>query len=222
MAELRPSSTKSEPMYVAYRLGSQSIRRSWMTTVLPAALASCRTWSQPAASSAARMMTSTSLSAMKLRKAGDLVLELVLRVIELQVDAQLGGLVLEGRGVGSAPAALRARLDEPDGEVLVGLRRSRRRGRRGRGGGGRGRRRGGRRRWRGRGSRGGAARHQDQGHRTDGQPRKQSRSRHGLVSVSGVWLKSRSAPGVDLHRPGCCERASDSHPALPRCGSGGP
>ena len=38
-------------------LGSASMRRSSRTTVLPAALASCRTCSQPAASSAARMMT---------------------------------------------------------------------------------------------------------------------------------------------------------------------
>ena len=87
-----------------------------------------RTSSQPAASSAARMMTLTASSAMKLAERRDLVLDLVLGVVELQVEAELRGLFLEGRRVRGAPAALGAGLDEPDRQVLHGLRGRRRRG----------------------------------------------------------------------------------------------
>ncbi len=49
----------------------------------------------------------------------ELVLHLVLGVVELEVDAELLGGVLERRGVGGAPATLGAGLDEPDGQVLI-------------------------------------------------------------------------------------------------------
>ena len=43
VAAFWPSATKSGPTYVVYRLGSESIGRSSMTTTLPAALACLRT-----------------------------------------------------------------------------------------------------------------------------------------------------------------------------------
>ncbi len=116
----------------------------------------------------------------------DLVLELVLGVVELEVDAQLLRGLLEGRGVGGAPAALGTGLDEADGHVLVRLAAGR-----GRGGGGGcpGRR--------GRGARAGAR--TGRGEREDRERCGDRRERVGNESLSGLRLgtRSRTMDGTD-------------------------
>ena len=96
------------------------MRRSSRTTILPLSLASCEDLVIAGHVERGQDDDVDRRVLVELVECRDLVLELVLGVVELEVDAQLLRRLLEGRRVGRAPAALGTGLDEADGHVGVG------------------------------------------------------------------------------------------------------